>query len=97
VMSITASSLMTVFHAFLPCQRKEAFACGDGEKQAPRPHAGQGERAGRAVVLGHPIGASGCRLLVTLLYAMKDLKKKRGIPRSASAAARAIRAHLERD
>ena len=34
---------------------------------------------GGAVVLGHPIGASGCRLLVTLLYAMKDLGKKRGI------------------
>src|SRR5881398_1224460 len=34
---------------------------------------------GGAVVLGHPIGASGCRLLVTLLYAMKDLNKKRGI------------------
>ena len=33
---------------------------------------------GGAVVLGHPIGASGCRLLVTLLYAMKDLGKKRG-------------------
>lgn len=34
---------------------------------------------GGAVVLGHPIGASGCRVLVTLLYAMKDLNKKRGI------------------
>src|SRR5437763_8649849 len=34
---------------------------------------------GGAVVLGHPIGASGCRLLVTLLYAMKDLNEKRGI------------------
>jgi acetyl-CoA C-acetyltransferase len=34
---------------------------------------------GGAVVLGHPIGASGCRLLVTLLYAMKDLDKKRGL------------------
>jgi acetyl-CoA C-acetyltransferase len=33
---------------------------------------------GGAVVLGHPIGASGCRLLVTLLSAMKDHKVKRG-------------------
>jgi acetyl-CoA C-acetyltransferase len=33
---------------------------------------------GGAVVLGHPIGASGCRLLVTLLYQMKDFDKKRG-------------------
>jgi acetyl-CoA C-acetyltransferase len=34
---------------------------------------------GGAVTLGHPIGASGARLLVTLLYAMKDLGKKRGL------------------
>jgi len=31
------------------------------------------------VVLGHPIGASGARVLVTLLQAMKDLGKKRGV------------------
>jgi acetyl-CoA C-acetyltransferase len=34
---------------------------------------------GGAVVLGHPIGASGARLVVTLLQAMKDLGKKRGV------------------
>ncbi len=34
---------------------------------------------GGAVVLGHPIGASGARILVTLLHAMKDLNKKRGL------------------
>ena len=34
---------------------------------------------GGAVVLGHPIGASGARMLVTLLHAMKDLDKKRGV------------------
>jgi len=34
---------------------------------------------GGAVVLGHPIGASGTRILVTLLHAMKDLGKKRGV------------------
>ncbi len=34
---------------------------------------------GGAVVLGHPIGASGTRILVTLLHAMKDLDKKRGL------------------
>jgi acetyl-CoA C-acetyltransferase len=34
---------------------------------------------GGAVALGHPIGASGARVLVTLLYGMKDLGKKRGI------------------
>jgi acetyl-CoA C-acetyltransferase len=34
---------------------------------------------GGAVVLGHPIGASGARLLVTLLHTMKDTNKKRGV------------------
>jgi acetyl-CoA C-acetyltransferase len=34
---------------------------------------------GGAVVLGHPIGASGTRILVTLLQAMKDEGKKRGL------------------
>ncbi len=34
---------------------------------------------GGAVALGHPIGASGARILVTLLYAMKDRGAKRGV------------------
>ncbi len=34
---------------------------------------------GGAVVLGHPIGASGARILVTLLYAMRDLDRRRGL------------------
>ncbi|RKH14362.1 acetyl-CoA C-acetyltransferase [Corallococcus sp. CA053C] len=34
---------------------------------------------GGAVVLGHPIGASGARVLVTLLHTMKDQDKKRGV------------------
>ena len=34
---------------------------------------------GGAVALGHPIGASGARCLITLLYAMKDRGAKRGI------------------
>jgi acetyl-CoA C-acetyltransferase len=34
---------------------------------------------GGAVALGHPIGASGARILTTLLYAMRDQKKKRGL------------------
>ncbi|MFT3836049.1 MAG: thiolase family protein [Myxococcaceae bacterium] len=34
---------------------------------------------GGAVVMGHPIGASGCRLVVTLLQTMKDQDKKRGV------------------
>ncbi|MBL9006301.1 MAG: acetyl-CoA C-acetyltransferase [Myxococcales bacterium] len=34
---------------------------------------------GGAVALGHPIGASGCRLLVTLLYALQARDQKRGV------------------
>jgi acetyl-CoA C-acetyltransferase len=34
---------------------------------------------GGAVALGHPIGASGARILTTLLFAMRDLEKKRGM------------------
>ena len=34
---------------------------------------------GGATSLGHPIGASGARVLVTLLQAMKDTGKKRGV------------------
>jgi acetyl-CoA C-acetyltransferase len=34
---------------------------------------------GGAVALGHPIGASGARILVTLLAAMKDLGHRRGL------------------
>jgi acetyl-CoA C-acetyltransferase len=34
---------------------------------------------GGAVALGHPIGASGARILTTLVHAMKDMGKKRGM------------------
>jgi acetyl-CoA C-acetyltransferase len=34
---------------------------------------------GGAVALGHPIGASGARVLVTLLAALRDANKKRGV------------------
>jgi acetyl-CoA C-acetyltransferase len=34
---------------------------------------------GGAVALGHPIGASGARILTTLLYAMRDRKKSLGL------------------
>jgi acetyl-CoA C-acetyltransferase len=34
---------------------------------------------GGATVLGHPIGASGARILVTLLHTMKDHNQKRGV------------------
>jgi len=34
---------------------------------------------GGAIALGHPIGASGARILVTLLYAMKKYKARYGL------------------
>ena len=34
---------------------------------------------GGAIALGHPLGASGARLLTTLLYALKDRDLKRGV------------------
>ena len=34
---------------------------------------------GGAVALGHPLGASGARVLTTLLYALRDRGSKRGI------------------
>lgn len=34
---------------------------------------------GGAIALGHPVGASGCRILVTLLYAMKRRNAKTGL------------------
>jgi acetyl-CoA C-acetyltransferase len=35
--------------------------------------------SGGAIALGHPIGASGCRILVTLLYALRRLEQRRGL------------------
>jgi len=49
---------------------------------AMKDHGIDGERVnvnGGAVALGHPIGCSGARLVVTLLHALKDRGKRRGI------------------
>jgi acetyl-CoA C-acetyltransferase len=34
---------------------------------------------GGAIALGHPIGASGARILTTLLFALKDRKQATGL------------------
>ena len=34
---------------------------------------------GGAIALGHPVGASGARVLTTLIYALKDRGLKKGI------------------
>ena len=52
---------------------------------------------GGAVVLGHPIGASGARLLVTLIHAMKDLGKKRGLASLCIGGGEGIALIVERD
>ncbi len=51
---------------------------------------------GGAVTLGHPIGASGARILVTLLHAMKDLDKKRGLATLCIGGGEAVAAIVER-
>ncbi len=34
---------------------------------------------GGAIALGHPLGASGARILTTLLYALQDRKLSKGV------------------
>jgi acetyl-CoA C-acetyltransferase len=51
---------------------------------------------GGAVALGHPIGASGARILVTLLHAMKDLGKRRGLASLCIGGGEAVAVLVER-
>lgn len=51
---------------------------------------------GGAVALGHPIGASGARILTTLLYAMKDRRVKRGLASLCLGGAEAVSLIVER-
>jgi len=51
---------------------------------------------GGAVVLGHPIGASGCRIVVTLVHALRDLDKKRGLASICIGGGEALAMVLER-
>ncbi len=50
---------------------------------------------GGAVALGHPIGASGARVLTTLLYAMKDRKAKTGLATLCLGGGNAVALSLE--
>lgn len=52
---------------------------------------------GGAVALGHPIGASGARVLVTLLYLMKDMNANRGVASLCLGGGEAVCLLLERD
>ena len=50
---------------------------------------------GGAIALGHPIGASGARVLTTLLYALKDRDMKRGIASLCLGGAEAVAMAVE--
>src|SRR5262249_40225153 len=52
---------------------------------------------GGAVALGHPIGASGARILTTLLYAMRDQKAKRGLATLCIGGGEALAVVVERE
>jgi acetyl-CoA C-acetyltransferase len=51
---------------------------------------------GGAVALGHPIGASGARILTTLLHTMKDQNKKRGLATLCIGGGEAVAVVVER-
>ena len=51
---------------------------------------------GGAVALGHPIGASGARILTTLVHAMKDRNAKRGLATLCIGGGEAIALVVER-
>ncbi len=51
---------------------------------------------GGAVALGHPIGASGARILVTLLYTMKQRNAKRGVATLCIGGGEAVAMMVER-
>jgi acetyl-CoA C-acetyltransferase len=51
---------------------------------------------GGAVAIGHPIGASGARVLVTLLYAMQQRGAKKGIAALCLGGGNAVALAVER-
>jgi acetyl-CoA C-acetyltransferase len=51
---------------------------------------------GGAVALGHPIGASGARLLTTLIYALQNQGKKRGVASLCIGGGEAVAMVIER-
>ena len=51
---------------------------------------------GGAVALGHPIGASGCRILITLIHALKQTGKHRGVASLCIGGGEAVALMVER-
>ena len=52
---------------------------------------------GGAIALGHPIGASGARVLVTLLYALAERGLKRGLASLCLGGGNAVAMIVERE
>jgi acetyl-CoA C-acetyltransferase len=52
---------------------------------------------GGAIALGHPIGASGARVLTTLLYAMKDRNVRTGLATLCLGGGDAVAMSVERE
>ncbi|HWG33868.1 MAG TPA: acetyl-CoA C-acyltransferase, partial [Gemmatimonadaceae bacterium] len=51
---------------------------------------------GGAIALGHPLGASGARILTTLLYALKDRGKRTGLATLCLGGGNAVAMSVER-
>jgi len=51
---------------------------------------------GGAVAIGHPIGCSGSRILITLIHAMKNMDKKRGLATICLGGGNAVQMIVER-
>jgi acetyl-CoA C-acetyltransferase len=70
----------------------QMLACGkelDLEESKVNVHGG-------AIALGHPIGASGARVLTTLLYAMEERGLKRGLASLCLGGGNAVAMAVER-
>ena len=78
-------------------EHNEAFASATVAvaKELKIPHERMNVHGG-AVALGHPIGASGARVLTTLVYAMKDRGAKRGLATLCLGGGNAMAMALER-
>ena len=53
--------------------------------------------SGGAIALGHPIGASGARVLVTLLHGMNRLDAKKGLATLCIGGGQGVALAVERD
>jgi acetyl-CoA C-acetyltransferase len=52
---------------------------------------------GGAIALGHPIGASGCRILVSLLHEMQRRDAKKGLATLCIGGGQGVTLAVERD